>query len=464
MRFPDLPESDSPFKEIKMTVLSAIVLLGILIFVHELGHFLFAKKLGVRVLKFSLGFGPKLIGRKYGDTEYLVSAVPLGGYVKMLGEESGDEMKEEDKPFAYNYQPVWKRFLIVFAGPVFNLFFAAAIFFFVFLSGVPVPKPYVGKVMENSPAAAAGLMTGDRIAAVSGNTVSGWDDIDASVNKSRGERLLFKIEREGRLIELSVTPEKKTGKNIFGENTEVIDIGIMPLLYPEVGEVMKNTAAEKAGIKKGDRIVEIDSAPIKTWHDMTEIIHGSPEKPLRLKIKRDENFLELTVTPGKKTFKYPDGTEKQIGLIGIGPAGNNVIKKYNPLKAASLGVKRTWDMVVLTVVMVIKLIQRIIPADTLGGPIMIFQMAGQQASLGAMNFFVFMALISINLGVLNLLPIPVLDGGHILFLGIEAVRRKPLSEKVIMTAQKIGLAIIITLTAFAFYNDIVRFISGKTMP
>ncbi len=464
MRFPDLPESDSPFKEIKMTVLSAIVLLGILIFVHELGHFLFAKKLGVRVLKFSLGFGPKLIGRKYGDTEYLVSAVPLGGYVKMLGEESGDEMKEDDKPFAYNYQPVWKRFLIVFAGPVFNLFFAAAIFFFVFLSGVPVPKPYVGKVMENSPAAAAGLMTGDRIAAVSGNTVSGWDDIDASVNKSRGERLLFKIEREGRLIELSVTPEKKTGKNIFGENTEVIDIGIMPLLYPEVGEVMKNTAAEKAGIKKGDRIVEIDSAPIKTWHDMTEIIHGSPEKPLRLKIKRDENFLELTVTPGKKTFKYPDGTEKQIGLIGIGPAGNNVIKKYNPLKAASLGVKRTWDMVVLTVVMVIKLIQRIIPADTLGGPIMIFQMAGQQASLGAMNFFVFMALISINLGVLNLLPIPVLDGGHILFLGIEAVRRKPLSEKVIMTAQKIGLAIIITLTAFAFYNDIVRFISGKTMP
>jgi len=464
LRFPDLPESDSPFKEIKMTVLSAIVLLGILIFVHELGHFLFAKKLGVRVLKFSLGFGPKLIGRKYGDTEYLVSAVPLGGYVKMLGEESGDEMKEDDKPFAYNYQPVWKRFLIVFAGPVFNLFFAAAIFFFVFLSGVPVPKPYVGKVMENSPAAAAGLMTGDRIAAVSGNTVSGWDDIDASVNKSRGERLLFKIEREGRLIELSVTPEKKTGKNIFGENTEVIDIGIMPLLYPEVGEVMKNTAAEKAGIKKGDRIVEIDSAPIKTWHDMTEIIHGSPEKPLRLKIKRDENFLELTVTPGKKTFKYPDGTEKQIGLIGIGPAGNNVIKKYNPLKAASLGVKRTWDMVVLTVVMVIKLIQRIIPADTLGGPIMIFQMAGQQASLGAMNFFVFMALISINLGVLNLLPIPVLDGGHILFLGIEAVRRKPLSEKVIMTAQKIGLAIIITLTAFAFYNDIVRFISGKTMP
>ena len=447
-----------------MTFFSAIVLLGILIFVHELGHFLFAKKLGVRVLKFSLGFGPKLIGRKYGDTEYLVSAVPLGGYVKMLGEEPGDELKEEDKPFAYNYQPVWKRFLIVFSGPVFNLFFAAAIFFVVFLSGVPVPKPYAGKVMENSPAAAAGLITGDRITAINGKTVSGWDDIDVSVNESRGEKLLFKIEREGKIIELPITPEKKTGKNIFGENTEVMDIGIMPLLYPEVGEVIKNAVAEKAGIKKGDRIVEIEGASIKTWHDMTSIIHGSPEKPLRLKIKRDENFLELTVTPGKKTLKYPDGSEKQIGLIGIGPAGNNVIKKYNPFEAASLGAKRTWDMVVLTVVGIVKLIQRIIPADTLGGPIMIFQMAGQQASLGVMNFFLFMAVISINLGVLNLLPIPILDGGHILFLGIEAVRRKPLSEKVMMIAQRIGLAIIITLMVFAFYNDIMRFISGKTFP
>ena len=143
-------------------------------------------------------------------------------------------------------------------------------------------------------------MTGDRIAAINGKTVSGWDDIDVSVNESHGEKLLFKIEREGKIIELPVTPEKKTGKNIFGENTEVMDIGIMPLLYPEVGEVIKNAVAEKTGIKKGDRIIEIEGASIKTWHDMTAIIHGSPEKPLRLKIKRDENFLELTVTPEKR--------------------------------------------------------------------------------------------------------------------------------------------------------------------
>jgi len=447
-----------------MTVLSAIILLGILIFVHELGHFLVAKKLKVRVLKFSLGFGPKLIGRKYGDTEYLISAVPLGGYVKMLGEEPGEELKEEDKPFAYNYQPVWKRFLIVFSGPVFNLFFAAAVFIFVFMSGVPVPKPQVGKVAENSPAASAGLVTGDIITAINGRTVTGWDDIDNSVNESRGEKLVFKVEREGEIIELYVTPEKKTGKNIFGEDIEAMDIGILPLLNPEVGEVIKNSVAEKAGIKKGDRVVEIEGASIKTWHDMTSVIHGSPEKKLKLKIKRGEKFLELTVTPEKKTLKSPDGTEKQIGLIGISPAGNNLMKKYDPFKAAALGVKKTWDLIVLTVVVVIKLIQRIVPAETLGGPIMIFQIAGQQASIGLTNFFVFMAVISINLGVLNLLPIPILDGGHILFLSIEAIRRKPLSERTMMVAQRIGLAIIIALMAFALYNDIMRFITGKTMP
>jgi len=447
-----------------MTFLSAIVLLGILIFVHELGHFLFAKLLGVRVLKFSLGFGPKLLGKKYGDTEYLISAVPLGGYVKMLGEEPGDELKADDKPFAYNYQPVWKRFLIVFTGPVFNLLFAVVIFFTVFVSGVPVPKPYVGKVMENSPASEAGLMTGDRVVEINGKAVSGWDEIDEFADESKGEKLLFKIDRDGKIMEFSVTPKKEMGRNIFGESKEVIEIGIVPLLYPVIGEVMKNTVAEKTGIKKGDRIIEIGGVSIKTWHDMTAMIRDNPEKQLMFKIKRGEELLELNITPEKKEIKSPGGAGENIGIIGIAPEGNNIIKKYDPIRAASLGIKRTRDMVVLTFVVVIKLIQRIVPAETLGGPIMIFQMAGQQASIGITNFLVFMAVISINLGVLNLLPIPILDGGHILFLGIEAVRRKPLSEKTIAIAQRIGLALIIALMTFAFYNDIMRFISGKTLP
>lgn len=353
--------------------LSAIVLLGILIFVHELGHFLFAKLLGVRVLKFSLGFGPKVVGRKYGDTEYMISSVPLGGYVKMLGEEPGSELKDEEKKFAYNHQPVWKRFLIVFSGPVFNLLFAAVIFVFIFLSGIPV-------------------------------------------------------------------------------------------LYPEIGEVTDKSPAQAAGIIKGDKIIEIEGVVISQWDEMTSIIHKSPEKPLRFKIQRDDKTIELSIAPEKNVVKDIFGEEKEIGLIGIKPSGNSFVKKEGIASSVTNGFLRTWDICKLTVVGIIKLFQRIIPADTIGGPILIFQMAGQQASLGPLNFFMFMAVISINLGILNLLPIPILDGGHLLFLGIESIRRKPLSEKVMMVAQRIGLAIILTLMVFAFYNDIMRLITGKTIP
>ncbi len=356
-----------------MTFLSAIVLLGILIFVHEFGHFIFAKLVGVRVLKFSLGFGPKLIGRKYGDTEYLISAVPLGGYVKPLGEEPDEEIKEEDKPFAYNYQPVWKRAAIVLAGPVFNLFFAALIFIFIFMHGLPV-------------------------------------------------------------------------------------------LFPEVGDVMKQSPASAAGLIKGDRIVEADGVVVNQWTELTEIIHKNPDKALTFKIKRDNKIIVVPITPERKKIKDIFGEEKEIGLIGIKPSGSSFIQKEGVVGAIASGITRTWEISVLTIVGIVKLIQRIVPADTIGGPILIFQMAGEQASLGAMNFFVFMAVISINLGVLNLLPIPILDGGHLMFLTFEAIRRKPLSEKVMIIAQKVGLAVIIALMTFALYNDIMRIVTGKTIP
>lgn len=447
-----------------MIILYAAVLLGILIFVHELGHFLVAKMLGVKVLKFSLGFGRKIIGKTYGGTEYRISMVPLGGYVQMLGEEPGEELQESEKRSAYNYQPVWKRFLIIVTGPVFNLVFAGFVFVFIFLSGVPVPYPDVGKVMENSPAARAGLMTGDRVLEIDGNAVQSWDEVVVSASKNSGKTLLFKIKRKGLIIELPVTPEKKVRKNIFGEDKEIWDIGISPLLYPDVGMVMKGTPAEKAGLKRGDRIIEIKGIVLKTWHDMTTIIHENPERPLEFKIKREERVVKLTIIPERSTFKSDSGEDKEIGLIGIRPMGNDFIKKFSPAKAVSLGIKRTWDMSVLTVVAIVKLIQRVIPVETIGGPIMIFQLAGQQASRGALDFFLFMAIISINLGILNLLPIPILDGGHLVFLGLEAIRRKPLNEKVMIVAQKIGLVFLLTLMAFASYNDIVRWITGRMLP
>lgn len=363
-----------------MTFLFAIILLGILIFVHELGHFLFAKLMGVKVEKFSLGFGPKLLGKKIGETEYLLSAFPLGGYVKMLGEnheeeseEEAEPLSEEDKKRAYNHQPVWKRFLIVFAGPVFNIFFASLVFAIIFLSGVPA-------------------------------------------------------------------------------------------LYPEVGEVMKDTPAERAGLMEGDRIVEIDGMEIPEWSRMTGIIYGSPEKELVFKIKRGDEIIEHTITPERKTVKNVFGEDKEIGLIGIRPSGADFKRKVGPAGAIKDAVLRTVEISTLTVVAIFKLIQRTIPAENLGGPILIVQMAGKQAAEGAMSFFTFMAVISINLGIINLFPIPVLDGGHLVFLGIEAVRKKPLKEKTVILAQKVGIVVIIMIMAFALYNDIIRVITGKGMP
>jgi len=356
-----------------MTFLSAIILLGIIIFVHELGHFLFAKLMGVRVLKFSLGFGPKLIGKKYGDTEYLISAVPLGGYVKMLGETEEDELKEEEKPFAYNLQPVWKRFLIVFSGPLFNILFAIVIFFFSFVYGLPV-------------------------------------------------------------------------------------------LVPDIGDIMPDTPAEKAGLMKQDRITEINGVHIDQWDEMTEIIHQNPGKPIQLTLQRDGQNIGISITPERKKVQDIFGEAKEVGLIGIKPSGNTFVRQKNVFNALSDSIARTWDISVLTIVSLVKLAQRVIPADTIGGPILIVQMAGEQASKGFLNFFIFMALININLGVLNLLPIPVLDGGHIVFLTIEAIRRKPLSEKVISISQKIGLAFLLTLMVFVMYNDVLRLITGKQFP
>lgn len=356
-----------------MTFLSAIILLGLIIFVHELGHFLSAKLMGVKVLKFSLGFGPKLISKKYGDTEYLISSIPFGGYVKMLGESSGEELQEEEKVFAFNYQPVWKRFIIVFLGPLFNLLFAIVIFVFVFSYGIPV-------------------------------------------------------------------------------------------LLPEVGDVLPQSPAERAGLMKGDTVISIDGSQITQWDEMTNIIHNSPGRSLNLKIKRKIEIITLSLIPEKKRIQDLFGQGKEVGLIGIKPSGKTFSKKSDFTESVSNSVSRTWEISVLTVVSIVKLIQRVIPMNTIGGPILIIQMAGEQASLGILNFFIFMAIININLGVLNLLPIPILDGGHIFFLGIEAIRRKPLEEKFITVAQRIGLAIILLIMVFALYNDLIRIFTGKTIP
>lgn len=352
------------------TVFAFILVLGLLIFVHELGHFIFAKLFGVRVLKFSLGFGPRVFGRTIGETEYVLSALPLGGYVKMFGENPDEQdIAESDRAVSFAHKKVWQRFGIVFAGPAFNFLFTILIFFVLFFAmGVPqsVDTTKIGKVNEGSPAATAGIQAGDTLKMIDGKAVLEWQDVLNGVKASGGKSLQIVVERGTEQLTLTVLPAIDSVKNVFGEEVEKrYMIGIM-------------------------------------------------------------KFDELTYVRG--------------GLVMAG------------IEAC----RQTWMYVSLTVTGIVKIVQNVIPASEMGGPILIAQIAGEQMKAGWINLLYFMGLLSVNLGVLNLLPVPVLDGGHLLFLTIEGIRRKPMSERVQIIAQQIGIALLGTLMIFVFYNDILR--------
>jgi len=345
-----------------------VIVLAILIFVHELGHFLLAKKLGVGVLTFSLGFGPKIFGKKIGETQYQISAVPLGGFVKLIGENPEEEVKEEDLSRSFSAQPIWKRTLIISAGPFFNFFLAVALFFSINLFGIPYFPPKVGEVSPGLPAERVGLKKEDLVLSIDGKEISKWEDLHKIISDSKGKELSIKVKRNGEILNFKVTPQAIKDKNLFGEEVETFRIGII-----------------------------------------------NPKEVLT--------------------------------------------EKVNPMIALGMGLVQTWQGIKLTVVGIVKLIQRVIPAKTIGGPILIAQLAGEQAKRGLLSLILFMAILSINLGVINLFPIPILDGGHFLFLGLEAVLRRPISIKKMEMAQQIGLVFIILLMLFAFYNDLIRIFS-----
>ena len=347
-------------------IISFVVVLGILIFVHEFGHFLLAKLMGVGVEKFSLGFGPRIVGRKIGMTDYMISAIPLGGYVKMVGESPGNEVDYSLLPLSFSHKSLFKRSLIVLAGPVVNLLLAVLIFFVFFLvSGLPIMQPEVGEVQEGMPAHEAGICPGDRVVSIDGNPVTRWEEMADLIKQSSGRPLSIEVLRDDRTVLVKVTPKQLSSQNLFGEQIE----------------------------------------------------------------------------------KY---------VIGITASGAVTVQKLNIFQSAAYGVSQAWQVAELTVLAIGKIIAGTLSAKNLGGPIMIAQLAGQQAEAGIINFIFFIALLSVNLGIINLLPIPVLDGGHLLFFLIEAVTRRPLNHKMREVAQQVGIFVLILLMIFVFYNDIAR--------
>jgi len=437
-------------------IFAFLVGLAVLIFVHELGHFLAARKCGVIVEKFSIGFGKKLFGFTSRGTEFIVAAIPLGGYVKMKGEELGEETSEEG---SFSAAPPQHRLLIAFAGPAFNILFALAIYVFVYMIGVETIGPVIGTVKENSPALEAGLQTGDKIISVNNNPIRFWSQLQKKVYHSPGEKLDFQIERLNKgIINLEIIPTTEEIKNLFGDTEQVGLIGITPLANT-ITYIKKESAAEKAGLQLNDRIIAVQNINIFGWSDLRPAAVDKPGELLTFKIQRNDTEILIPLTPTPKTIKGPDGNDLKIGEIGIGMSGLMVLEQYGLIGSVSRAIKETWEMTSLIAISVQKMLFGSIPADQIGGPILIFQIYGEQAEQGFNEFIRLTALLSINLGLINLLPIPILDGGHILFFLLEIIKGRPVSERNRELAQQVGFFMLISLMGFAFYNDIARVIN-----
>ena len=437
-----------------------LVVLGILVAFHELGHFLAARWVGVKVLKFSLGFGPKLFGRQVGETEYLVSAIPLGGYVKLFGEDEAEAITPEDRKRSFVHQKLWGKVLIVSAGPGFNFILAYLIFAAWLSTGytLPVPSfkditPVLEAVAPDSPAAKAGLMVGDQIKKIDGRDIATRVELLDAATKGKGAPLTLEVLRDGRIETLTVTPVPASGQHQKGDE-KVYYLGIEEI-PPVVNEVVPGKPAAAAGFKEGDRVLSIDGTLIYTWTQMTGLVKDSPGKTLHVDVLREGHRVSLAVTPVAENATV-NGQSVQIGKIGIAGPDRSLMRSTTPLVAIYDGLEATWKWTELTIVGLYKMIVGDISSKNIGGPLTIAKISGEAAAQGPANVVFLIALLSINLGVLNLLPIPILDGGHLLFFLIEGILRKPLGERQRELAQQVGLVLLVGVMIFAFWNDLER--------
>ncbi|SNC58315.1 sigma E protease regulator RseP [Sodalis endosymbiont of Henestaris halophilus] len=439
-----------------------IVALGLLITVHECGHFLVARCCGVTVERFSIGFGHALWRWRYKrGTEYVIATIPLGGYIKML-DERVNTVAPERRCEAYNHKTVEQRAAIIAAGPLFNFLFAIFAYWLVFLIGVPINRPVIGEVAPNSIAAQAKLYPGMELQSVDGIETPDWDSIRMQlINKIGDHETTFGVAPFGSAQRTQKKLDLRCWHCEPNKQDAIIALGILPLgprIEPVLTEVQPDSAAMKAGLQAGDKIVKVDGQPVESWQFFVTEVRNHPDQPLLVGIERLGSALDIILRPASK----PVGKGQIEGFAGIVPkiiplpSEYKTVRQYGPLSALSQASKKTWQLMKITGNMLSKLITGNIKLKNLSGPISIAQGAGMTAKCGLIYYLMFLALISVNLGIINLFPLPVLDGGHLLFLVIEKLKGEPVSERIQYVSDHVGSILIVLLMGLALFNDFCK--------
>lgn len=444
-------------------VVAAILLLGPLIAIHEFGHYFVARKLGVKVLVYSIGFGPTILKwtSKKSGIQYQLSALPLGGYVKMLDERE-ENVAEADLPYAFNRQHPWKRIAIVAAGPLINLIFAILLFWVLFLPSQEQLNTRVGKVLADTPAAAAQMQVGDKITAIDGTPVTTWEKLNFALVDRVGEsgKIQVQAERAGEIKTFSLPIQ-----NFLNDQSQSpLDVlgftPYRPQIPAIVSKLSEDGAAIRQGMQEGDQIVAIDGVKMNDWYDVVQVVQASPEKLLKVDVLRNNQVQQLEVMPQGKRDNMGNvsgvlGVQSDPGKIVI-PENYKQTIQYSPSEALLMAVDKTGQLSSMILNSIVKMVRGLIGLDNLSGPITIAKVAGQSAEMGWQTFISFMALMSVSLGILNLLPIPMLDGGHLVYYFIELIRGKPVSEQIQLVGLKIGMVLLGSMMFLALFNDIMR--------